>query len=444
MAWRPHELEGAPFELDHLHTNATETLPTGTRRRQRASMGGRLFARFFPRHTRETRRAGVSVLGLIGAALAMLFAGGAVLSGASGAPNTVNDPLANAVRAFGGAPSFGPSTGMRLNAGFVDLAATPSGRGYWITAADGGVFTFGDAHFHGSIGGRQLAAPIVGIAATPTGRGYWLVGSDGGVFAFGDAAFHGSMVDPGTPIVAIASTPSGRGYWLVGSDGGVFAFGDAAFEGAATSFEHRAPLVGIAPTASGYGYLLLGADGGVFAFGDAHFQGAVVDGRHLATAIAIPRNGRGYEVASTDGNVFGFGGAPSFTPAADGLAAQHPVVALATRRGGGAWLATTLVPPAPVVAQSSSPSQDPFLRCTRAHESDSAGGYRAVSPGGVYRGAYQFLPSTWNNVARAAGRPDLVGVDPAVASPADQDQLALFLFQHAGPGPWGGRCGGLS
>ena len=33
-----------------------------------------------------------------------------------------------------------------------------------------------------------------------------------------------------------------------------------------------------------------------------------------------------------------------------------------------------------------------------------AGGYRAVSPDGVYRGAYQFLRSTWNNVARA-GRP---------------------------------------
>ena len=92
---------------------------------------------------------------------------------------------------------------------------------------------------------------------------------------------------------------------------------------------------------------------------------------------------------------------------------------------------------------SESPSQDPFLVCTRAHESDSAGGYRAVSPDGVYRGAYQFLRSTWNNVARAAGRTDLVGVDPAAASPADQDQLALFLFQHAGPAPWGGRCRGL-
>src|SRR5260370_26355005 len=104
MAWRPHELEGAPFELDHLHTSTTETFPAGERRRRGASMGGRLFARFFPRHSRETRRATVSSLGLIGAAPALLFAGRAVLSGASGAPNTVNDPLANAGRALLGAP----------------------------------------------------------------------------------------------------------------------------------------------------------------------------------------------------------------------------------------------------------------------------------------------------------------------------------------------------
>ena len=34
-------------------------------------------------------------------------------------------------------------------------------------------------------------APIVGIAATPSGAGYWLVAADGGVFAFGDANYLG-------------------------------------------------------------------------------------------------------------------------------------------------------------------------------------------------------------------------------------------------------------
>ena len=67
-----------------------------------------------------------------------------------------------------------------------------------------------------------------------------------------------------------------------------------------------------------------------------------------------------------------------------------------------------------------------------------------MSSGGVYRGAYQFLRSTWNNVARRAGRFDLVGVDPAAAAPADQDVIAWILFQWQGRAPWGGRCAGLS
>lgn len=36
-------------------------------------------------------------------------------------------------------------------------------------------------------------APITGIAATPTGKGYWLCAADGGVFAFGDAGFFGNV-----------------------------------------------------------------------------------------------------------------------------------------------------------------------------------------------------------------------------------------------------------
>ncbi len=443
MAARPHTLEGASLELDHLHTHDHQTSavtgasPRAARRFPRLTKRG-------SRHTQESRRATFSSVGLIGGALALLLAGGAMLSSASGAPSAVVDPQANTVRAVGGAPSFGPATGLRLNDPLVGIAATPSGRGYWAVAADGGVFTFGDAPFEGSVAERPLAAPIVGLARTPSGHGYWLVGADGGVFSFGDAKFFGSIAVPAaniSPIVAIASTPSGNGYWLAGSDGAVFSFGDAAFEGAATSFQHSAPIVAMAPTSSGYGYYLLGADGGLFSFGDARFMGSAKDGHHLATAITVLRRG-GYQIASTDGSVVGRGGAPSVAAPFDLLAGQHPVIGIAARPGGGAWLATGFIPPVPVA--SDSPSQDPFLKCTRAHESDTAGGYRAVSPDGVYRGAYQFLPSTWNNVARAAGRPDLVGVDPAAASPADQDQLALWLFQHGGPGPWGGRCRGLS
>jgi hypothetical protein len=46
------------------------------------------------------------------------------------------------------------------------MAATPDGHGYWLVAADGGIFAFGDADFEGSTGGVVLNRPIVGMAAT--------------------------------------------------------------------------------------------------------------------------------------------------------------------------------------------------------------------------------------------------------------------------------------
>ena len=101
-----------------------------------------------------------------------------------------------------------------LNQPAVGIAADPIGGGYWVVAADGGVFNFGTAAFHGSLGNLHLAAPIVGMAATPNGDGYWLVGADGGVFSFGNATFHGSLgnLHLAAPIVGMAPTPNGDGY----------------------------------------------------------------------------------------------------------------------------------------------------------------------------------------------------------------------------------------
>ena len=46
----------------------------------------------------------------------------------------------------------------------MGIAATPDGNGYWLAAADGGVFSFGSAPFEGSMGGKPMTAPVVGIA----------------------------------------------------------------------------------------------------------------------------------------------------------------------------------------------------------------------------------------------------------------------------------------
>jgi hypothetical protein len=94
--------------------------------------------------------------------------------------------------------------------------------------------------------------------------------------------------------------------------------------------------------------------------------------------------------------------------------------------------------PAPSVS-SYSPSGGDFLSCIRQRE--SGGDYTIYNTGGSgAAGAYQFLPSTWSSIAGAVGRTDLIGVDPAQASPADQDAMAAALYAQQGSAPWGGAC----
>jgi hypothetical protein len=158
------------------------------------------------------------------------------------------------------------------------MAATPDGKGYWLAAADGGVFAYGDAVFYGSAA-TFSHSPVVSITATPDGDGYWLAAADGGVFSFGDAHFFGSAEPfaPGAPVVGMSRTPDGDGYWLAAADGGVFSFGDGEFHGSAANFAlGSAQVSGIAATPDGGGYWLSGSDGGVFAFGDAQFYGSEV------------------------------------------------------------------------------------------------------------------------------------------------------------------------
>lgn len=59
---------------------------------------------------------------------------------------------------------------------------------------------------------------------------------------------------------------------------------------------------------------------------------------------------------------------------------------------------------------------------------ESGGNYRAVSPSGLYRGAYQFDLSTWASVGGSG--------DPINASPAEQDHRAQVLWSQRGSAPW--------
>ena len=79
----------------------------------------------------------------------------------------------------------------KLNAPIVAAAECSTG-GYWMVAADGGVFALGCDEY-GSMGGQHMDSPIVNIIASNSGKGYALIGADGGVFSFGDFEFKGSL-----------------------------------------------------------------------------------------------------------------------------------------------------------------------------------------------------------------------------------------------------------
>ena len=59
---------------------------------------------------------------------------------------------------------------------------------------------------------------------------------------------------------------------------------------------------------------------------------------------------------------------------------------------------------------------------------ESHGNPRAISPGGTYRGKYQFSFSTWASVGGKG--------DPAAASETEQDRRAAILYRTGGPGHW--------
>ena len=138
--------------------------------------------------------------------------------------STIADSSAQTKQGIKNSPSKYPIVGM---------SSTASGRGYWLVASDGGIFSFGDAQFFGSTGSIRLNKPIVGMTPTPSGNGYWMVASDGGIFAFGDAQFVGSLggTPLNSPVIGMKRNDAGSGYWIFTSAGGVYSFGSAPFLG---------------------------------------------------------------------------------------------------------------------------------------------------------------------------------------------------------------------
>ena len=223
----------------------------------------------------------------------------------------------------GGAPLLGDATltdGERA----VGIAATSTGRGYWIATDRGRVQPFGDAETlaesgsGGSGAGTEVQAAasghasaeaetgasagdgeVVAMAGTPDRRGYWLLYESGRVAAFGSARDAGDLRSdpPEAPLVAIAPHPSGDGYWILDRAGGVHGFGDARDLGSAGDqpmvrlgeyrslgdydtepvppSEFPTDAVALLPTVSGDGYWVWLDNGAVCRFGDADRLGGI-------------------------------------------------------------------------------------------------------------------------------------------------------------------------
>jgi hypothetical protein len=103
------------------------------------------------------------------------------------------------------------------------MAADPDGRGYWLAASDGGVFSFDTVYQGGNFLPPALDDVVVGIASRPplpfvdsfVPAGYWIAWRSGRVHNYGAAPNLDDAVSNGRDVVGIAARSSSGGYWLV-------------------------------------------------------------------------------------------------------------------------------------------------------------------------------------------------------------------------------------
>ena len=100
--------------------------------------------------------------------------------------------------------------------------------------------------------------------------------------------------------------------------------------------------------------------------------------------------------------------------------------------------ASTTTPPNPSTLPAVIPNVEGFptqAQWGALRHCESTNNYQVASSNGLYYGAYQFWPDTWDSVARKY-YPRLVGVLPSQATPQDQDRMAYKLWELRGSQPW--------
>src|SRR5438128_9875382 len=99
----------------------------------------------------------------------------------------------------------GPTPALGETGAGSRTAAAANRGGYWLYAADGGVFSFGAAGYAGPVDNQ--GNDIIGMTATPSGNGYWMADDDGDVFTAGDATVFGSRASDADDVAAFAARP---------------------------------------------------------------------------------------------------------------------------------------------------------------------------------------------------------------------------------------------
>ena len=128
---------------------------------------------------------------------------------------------------------------------------------------------------------------------------------------------------------------------------------------------------------------------------------------------------------------------------AERLAAEQapppPVTTVATPQPSVATttIVTTTTLAAPPQGDGPTAEQWAALR-----QCEASGNYGAVNPSGKYRGAYQFSQATWDWIA-SLYHPELFGISPELATPAQQDTMALSLYHQQGPAAAWPVCGAV-
>ena len=96
----------------------------------------------------------------------------------------------------------------------------------------------------------------------------------------------------------------------------------------------------------------------------------------------------------------------------------------------------TAVPqPTATPQPTADPTGGPTATQWAAVRACESGGNYSINTGNGYYGAYQFSPVTWANLANSF-MPEVAGILPHQASPAQQDAMAAELSRRYGRGQW--------